>query len=500
MGKSSITRTYGPIHFEDLDPHRFEDLIRELIYDYKDWHSIEATGRSGNDDGFDIRAFEKAQETSHAEDEEGGAEEAQPTEGDLWMIQCKREKEIGPKRISNIISETIDPKNPPYGYILSASSNFSKVSYDTFRSELRKRGVMEFYLWGKAELEDMLHLPKNDRILFTFFGISLVSRRRSLMTEVRFVVNNKNKLFRILGETVRFKPVLVRDLKDAKYPYEKEYKDFKNHPRWKKYEASDYHPLGLVLDVREHFAYVDLVKKEWDFTEAVNLTYLRTGGEEERKEKQELQERVEDFWKFLPRKNQVKFIVKGLVKFDNIAVIDDKGDNWHKYPHIYVDFKGPSGPFSGFFEFLEKGEENHILLKGYKRTRVFPKNFPEPRIGEVHRSKQIVWDDGTMERFNNEYDRFYTFYDCDGKYNFLKPRDIVPVANAKDLNKETSYIQITHIETMKIKNYLKQNRGVYNLEKEIERQVGRKVRAEENIEIYEFKRVYDWQFDPKSKP
>ncbi len=28
------SRTYGPIHFEDLDPHRFEDLIRELIYDY----------------------------------------------------------------------------------------------------------------------------------------------------------------------------------------------------------------------------------------------------------------------------------------------------------------------------------------------------------------------------------------------------------------------------------------------------------------------------------
>jgi len=55
MIKPKITRTYGPIHFEDLDPHRFEDLIRELIYDYKDWQSIEATGRSGSDSGFDVR-------------------------------------------------------------------------------------------------------------------------------------------------------------------------------------------------------------------------------------------------------------------------------------------------------------------------------------------------------------------------------------------------------------------------------------------------------------
>ena len=55
MAKPHITRTFGPIHFEDLDPHRFEDLVRELIYDYKDWQSIEATGRGGSDEGFDIR-------------------------------------------------------------------------------------------------------------------------------------------------------------------------------------------------------------------------------------------------------------------------------------------------------------------------------------------------------------------------------------------------------------------------------------------------------------
>ena|SRR5450756_924868 len=100
---AKVTRTYGPIHFEDLDPHRFEDLIRELTYDYKDWQSIEATGRSGADAGFDIRAYERvsAGQTVSADPED--AEEQHPMAGNRWMIQCKREKEIGPKKLLTIL-------------------------------------------------------------------------------------------------------------------------------------------------------------------------------------------------------------------------------------------------------------------------------------------------------------------------------------------------------------------------------------------------------------
>ena len=249
--KPKVTRTYGPIHFEDLDPHRFEDLLRELIYDYKDWQTIEATGRSGRDAGFDIRAYEKREVTPQAEDDYAdGPEVVVPVEGNLWMIQAKREKEIGPKRIADIISD-INSTNPPYGYILAAATNFSKESYDVFRDEIRKKGVMEYYLWGKAELEDMLHLPKNDRILFTFFGISLVSRRRSRSADIRSVITVKNKLFRLLGERNDFyKEVLLRDLKDTKYPYKDKYRDFATKPRWKKYVAFSNHPLGVFCRPR----------------------------------------------------------------------------------------------------------------------------------------------------------------------------------------------------------------------------------------------------------
>jgi hypothetical protein len=56
MKKSS--QTINPLHFEDLEPYRFEDLVRQLIYDFKPWHTLEATGRSGSDDGFDVRGLE----------------------------------------------------------------------------------------------------------------------------------------------------------------------------------------------------------------------------------------------------------------------------------------------------------------------------------------------------------------------------------------------------------------------------------------------------------
>lgn len=215
MTTAKPTRTTNPIHFEDLDPRRFEDLVRELIYDFRDWQTIEATGKGGDDDGFDIRAFERESRTTVDDD---GNEIIRLAEGNLWMIQCKREKSLPPSKIKTIL-EDIDPNNPPHGYILAAATDFSKKAYDTFRDGLITRGVQEFQLWGKATLETELHQPKNDRILFTFFGISNVRRRRSRATEIRSEVTNKNKIMRVLGDNPAYSWIFARDAKDREYPY-----------------------------------------------------------------------------------------------------------------------------------------------------------------------------------------------------------------------------------------------------------------------------------------
>jgi hypothetical protein len=166
--KPKPTKTINPLHFEDLEPHRFEDLIRQLIQDFRNWDKLEPTGRLGDDEGYDARGIDVVAGSS-------GREER------LWQVQCKREKSITPKKIAAYLKEMIPfGTTVPHGVILAAACDFSKKARDVFRDELQLRGVREFYLWGKADIEDLLYRPKNDHLLSAYFGISLQGERPSL--------------------------------------------------------------------------------------------------------------------------------------------------------------------------------------------------------------------------------------------------------------------------------------------------------------------------------
>lgn len=495
MAQPHITKTLGPIHFEDLDPRRFEDLVRELVYDFKDWQNIEATGRGGSDDGFDIRAYEQVSDViTESGEHDSGEEAAHPMEGRVWMFQCKREKEIGPARVASIISDGVDPKVPPYGYILTAPANFSKTSYDKFREELRKRGVMEFYLWGRAALEDMLHQPKNDHILFTFFGISLVSRRKSRATEIRGVVSAKNKLLKLLGEHPNLEPVLLRDTNDVHYPYKAEYNDFKKRPRWKEYPVVEMHPVGLIVLVAKFFAFHDPVKKEWDYSDAVNLVH-RQANDEDREEKDALRQCVEGFWEFFQKSSRAMFVVNGFVRFDSIVVIDSEGDSLHKFPHIYVDFQSNRGPFVGFYEYLEISEHNRQSLEGLKRVIKFPETFSKPRVGVVHRDKVIHLNNPTLTLFKQRNGRMDTIYDCDDRYQFLAPGDVIGVDKTEERDGKRTLIKITNKRQERAEEYLKKQKFDPVDGHCFEVQIGRKLDPNDIITIYEFVIVYEWQIE-----
>jgi len=496
-----VTKTLGPLHFEDLDPHRFEDLVRELIYDFRDWQSIEATGRSGADDGFDIRAYERA---THADREadDGESEETEevshPMEGNLWMFQCKREAKIGPSEVAQIIQDGVKSDNPLYGYVLVAPANFSKKSFDVFREELRKRGVMEFYLWGRAALEDMLHLPKNDRVLFTFFGISLVSRRRSRATDVRAIVARKNKLMRIFNGEPSHEPILVRDLKDTHYPDRSRYGDFATKPRWRVYTAIGLHPRGLILQVHEHFAYWDEVKREWDMTEALNLAHRHEEDDREtRRSDQELRERIEAFWHFIPNANRTTFVRNGLIQFEDIAVIDDKGDSKFQFPHIYVDFHDVTGPLHGVFEYLRIHEHRHERLDGMTRTKRFPQIFETPRIGTVH-SRTLTIADRAKHMFRVANPRSLVLYDVEGRLDFLAEADVVAIESGEGKAGragEPLLIQITHKRMITGEEFLESLIDDPSRKHQVEEQVGREVTEGDQLRVVEFKLTYQWAIE-----
>jgi hypothetical protein len=488
MATPRTTKTLGPLHFEDLEPHRFEDLIRELAYDYKDWQTIEATGRSGSDEGWDIRAFEKSPRPE-TEDDEAEAEDApHPMEGNAWMIQVKREKSLGPSDVKQIVSD-VNAENPPYGYILAAPSNFSKKSYDAFRTELRAKGVREFYVWGRAELEDLLHMPMHDRILFTFFGISLSSRRRTRATEVRAAIAVKNKLYRAVGEGQNlYKTILLRDLSDTHYPFASKYPDFAERRRWRQLTAEGHHPLGLVVRVNRFYAYIDRARKEWDFTTAIDLCddeHNLRQSDDEREAFQRQQEKVMEAWEFLPQACQGTYTVNALVPYARIAAIDEKGDVLYECPHLFVDF-GAHGPYEGQWEFWHIGSDDVRLTREFKRIKIFPKTFTvEPARTPT---MTLSLNQETLQEFA-DYKDVGVLYSKDDRYKTLRAKDVVAISAGAPTGKQR-LLQITHIGSAKVGEYLKDASERFKFQRAIQLQLGGEVTDDDEITYLEYKRYY----------
>jgi hypothetical protein len=221
------TRTLNPLPFDALEPKRFEDLIRQLAYDFRPWRMLEATGRTGGDQGYDARGFEIVDISPDVSSEttEDADEEAIPaaTTDRIWLIQCKRERVITPTKMrQHLFNISDDEANTLYGIIFAAACDFSKKTRDEIFTWCRVHGVSEIHVWGKGEIEDQLFQPKNDNLLFAYFGISLQIRKRSIRTALRAKLAMKRKVMRCLGDGWdENRTILVRDPEDERYPYVK---------------------------------------------------------------------------------------------------------------------------------------------------------------------------------------------------------------------------------------------------------------------------------------
>lgn len=393
-----MTKTLNPLHFEDLEPHRFEDLVRQIIYDFRDWSLLEPTGRMGADDGYDARGFEIVREEAEADAHERGEEEdddAEPTpkQERLWQIQCKREKSISPSKIVRYVDEMI-PKGStvPYGVIFAAATDFSKKTRDAFRERLREKGVKEFYLWGNADLEDMLYQPKNDHLLYAYFSISLQIQRRSQKSKLRGILSTKRKAIKHLGP-INFdsqKEILLRDVDDDQYPYSGAISDFKERPAWKKYYFVGHEHDGIQILIRRFFAYRDVdyepdgvpKLKAWDFTDKTNLKPDDHWNDDA--EQKDNHYRVYDFWDKLDERKRSYFELVGLIKYENIVEIDPEGDIHAQCPHVYVRKANEKGFCWGMIQKLAApnrwAPDVYLPADADKvRIKIFPDEFPKPK-------------------------------------------------------------------------------------------------------------------------
>jgi hypothetical protein len=353
------SRTLGPLHLEDLEPDRFEDLVRQLLYDFRSWAQIEATGRSGGDDGFDVRAWERGEAIGDAEEagEEGRTESATELAPDLqWLVQCKRERTIGPSQLVKYLAD-VPADGSLAGLIFVAACDFSKKARDAFRERVRELGIAEAYLWGKGELEDQLFQPKNDHLLFAYFGISLQTRRRSIRAATRSVVTTKRKVKRLLHPGIDY---LIRDVTDTRYPWRADVQENRgfSHGRWRVMKYLGFQHDGLRFEVRRHYAYLSDDSQTWDWTELVNLAApyrLEDPWAEDEQTLQPKRDQAHREWSAFPEENRGFGLIEAVLPFETILDIDDVGDDWFERPHLLVDECDPnSGPFSNFRFSIER--------------------------------------------------------------------------------------------------------------------------------------------------
>ncbi|RYZ81068.1 MAG: hypothetical protein EOP04_24705, partial [Proteobacteria bacterium] len=199
-----------------------------------------------------------------------------------------------------------------YGVIFVAACDFSKATRDVFRVWCRSRGISEAHIWGKAELEDQLYQPKNDGLLFAYFGFSLRIRRRSNKTELRARLSMKRKAERVLQH---YQAVLLRDPTDERYPYVPE---GQSAGRWRVAQFTEHHPLGIVFIVRRYFAYLADDEIHWDYIEksessGVNPHEDYWNDEAENTKNIGEENKIYRFWSELPDKNKANCYIYELV-------------------------------------------------------------------------------------------------------------------------------------------------------------------------------------------
>lgn len=376
---ATATRTINPLHFEDLEPHRFEDLVRQIVYDFRQWVSLEATGRLGSDQGMDIRAVERVDDIEpileYNENEEDRVVDTVSIER-VWIIQCKRKRRIGPTKIGEIVSQDLgQQEKTPYGYILVAACDFSVASRRKFRETVLSFGIEEFHLWGKAELEDMLFLPKNDHLLFAYFGISLHIKHRSIMTQLRSKLLTKRQLVKKLGDfreghlSYDRKTVLIRDPNNLEYPYIQDIEHFLQNPSWRYWKYYGHEPVDHIAFITHKYpGYYDRETRRWDFLieydDAWPIGHECTlfGLTSTQNSAYHNQKYLQVWLTEVPEENRVWINELQSIPYERILAIDELGDVYNKGIHLLVEYYHTGSPFKELsFIFVGSHATNHSL-------------------------------------------------------------------------------------------------------------------------------------------
>ncbi len=161
MSSKNPTKTTNRLHFEDLDPFRFEDLCRELLDVMYSWERLDPIGGEGADDGVDIFGV--------------------TTSGEPCYCQVKRYKELGPAKIEEIITSIVTNNEIEENacIILMTACDISKKGFDSFYNTAKRVGFKRCVILTAKSIETLLY-NKYPHLLEKYFGISI--QKKTVLT------------------------------------------------------------------------------------------------------------------------------------------------------------------------------------------------------------------------------------------------------------------------------------------------------------------------------
>jgi hypothetical protein len=340
------SRTINRLHFDDLDPKRFEDLCLAIVFQIRPWADLRHYGRSGGDGGVDILAKERVAD---------GVERS-------WWIQCRRysraPKAVLQEAIDDALSQATES---PDVLLVIVACDVSRTAHESFLRLASERGIKTPLLWTASVLEARLHGERRD-LLFSYFGISEVAEARAREASITRDFNIKKRLRKELlaepktvnwekarkhpPDMFEYSELIIHSVDDSSYPNVDE-----NSPGisgWFKLEVWDFYHNGLecIVSVERGAMDADGHWEVLDHDQPFDATRL----------------------------TEIRMFRVGRIPYRDIVECDVVGDEYYPFPHLYCRFANGGEPYEGFrFLLISDGEywrldpDRQLLLKNEKR-------------------------------------------------------------------------------------------------------------------------------------
>ena len=359
------TITKGLLHFEDLEPKLFEVLYRNILVTSDDYEpDIKSYGIKGSDEGVDILCVEKESKLKH-------------------FIQCKRYQSLNLSSLKTIVDRIIKSNQNDYkGNVLCvvSSCDIRRDTQDNFEKYAIEKGFSKAFFRGQIYLDSLLHQEKYERIKERFFGsvISQEDKARKKLQDSKtgelLVNNNLLKPLKNLNQitskqlldnpSLKFKysEVIIRSIYDENYP---------NSDTWFRSFLHDIYNEGIQLHL-DPWRYETIVINphgQWilkrDFDDASYEGDFLT----------------------------LKVNIIGRIPFYNIVCINEEGDNYYPYPHIFCNFSNDKGPFSEVcYEYHDFVTNKRIMFEPNHKAWICEDDFQQIKEKELSIQSQDVKD------------------------------------------------------------------------------------------------------------